>query len=412
MTYVEKIFAKVAKVPQVKVGQPVDLTPDLIVMYAWPNVSDYCLSIADEHPTADFSKIEMYIDHKLPSVSPADVAFHNKTIAWCKRHNVPVTYGQGINHQVTVERGLIKPGQVAMHFDRHINILGALGVFSVGTRLELIQSLILGKFSIITPKTIRVELENKLQDGVLGRDLFNRILYDHGPDAAPDQVLEFGGPGAINVSMDSRLTICCLAMFLGCMTAMFEPDELIKDFYRKNFNLDVSMEKGDPGCSYEKVIHYDLNTVEPMIVIPPKPQTAVPLKSVLGVPIQQGNINSCAGGRLEDIEIAARILKGKKVAYGFRLYITPSSNKILQDAVRLGYMETLTKAGAIFSSSTCDLCYGRQGVPADGDNVLTTGTLNVPGRMGNDTANLYIGSAAAVAASAINAEIADPRDYL
>jgi 3-isopropylmalate/(R)-2-methylmalate dehydratase large subunit len=381
-------------------------------MYAWPSVSDFCLSIADEYVDSNFTKLQMYIDHKLPCVSPADASFHNSTIKWCEQHNVPITYGQGIGHQLTVERGLVRPGHVVVHFDRHVNILGALGVFSVGTRMELIQALILGKFSIITPQTVRIELTGKLQDGVIGRDLLNRLLQDLGPDAAPDEVIEFGGSGAVNISIDSRLTICCLAMFLGCMTAMFEPDEVTKGFYRQHFNLDVPIEKSDSNCQYAKVIHYDLGSVEPMIVVPPKPQTAVPLKMAIGTPVQQGNIASCAAGRIEDIAIAARILKGRKIAKGFRLYITPSSINILQEAVRLGYMDALAQAGAFFSSSTCDFCYGRQGVPADGDNVITTGTLNVPGRMGNTAANLYIGSAAAVAAASITAAVVDPRDYL
>lgn len=411
-TLVQKIFARAANVESVEIGESVNLTPDLITMYDWPGISDYCIDMAEKYADLDTSKLVMYIDHKMPPATVADNAFHNKTIKFCKEHNVPCIIGQGIGHQITMERGMVNPGDVIVHFDRHVNSLGALGAFSVGTRLELILALGTGKFAIQTPETIRINFVGRLPDGVLGRDVFNRLLMDLGPAYSSDKVIEFGGPGAANISIDSRFTICNLALFLNGITCIFEPDCVTEAFYKENFAREINHLFSDSGCHYSEVLTYDLSAIEPMVVVPPRPQDAVPLRQVESIKIHQGNIASCAAGRMEDIEIAARILKGRKVAPNFRLYITPSSTKILNDATELGYIKTLMDAGAIITSSTCDFCYGKAGVLDDGETAIFTGTLNIPGRMGNVNADIYIGSSATVAASAITGTLTDPRCYL
>lgn len=411
-TMVQKIFARSAGLSAAPIGETVNIVPDLITMYDWPGISDYCLNMAEEYADLDTSKVIMYIDHKMPPCTIKDNAFHNQTIQYCKEHNIPCIIGQGIGHQLTLESGKVNPGDVVIHYDRHVNSLGAVGAFSVGTRLELIMALGTGKVAIQAPETIRIQLEGTMPDGVLGRDVFNRFLMDLGPAYASDKVVEIGGPGAASISIDSRFTICNMALFLNGITIMFEPDAVTRNFYEENFNRSIEPVLPDPDCHYSEVIHYDLSDFEPMTVVPPSPKSAVPLKEAEGIEIQQGNITSCAAGRLEDFEIAARILKGRKVHPGFRLYVTPSSKKVLLDATRLGYVETLMDAGAIITTSTCDFCYGNAGVLADGETALFTGTLNIPGRMGNVNSSIYIGSSATVAASAITGKITDPRKYL
>lgn len=397
---------------RVHANDSVNISPDHIAMYEWGSTSDYCIDFVTEHATLDTSKLTMFIDHKLPARLPADTALHNQTLQWCRTHSVPVIHAQGIGHQYMVDQGMVTPGDLVVHFDRHVNILGAIGVFAVGSRLEIIMALGTGTFPFQVPESVRIKLTGTLADGVMGRDLYAHLLHRFGPALSSDMVLEFGGEGAVRLSIDSRMSICCQAMFLGCVTALFDIDQTTTAYFKDHFNRDVAQVVPGADADYQRVIQIDLADIEPYVVVPPSPKDAVTLSSVAGLPIQQGYIGSCASGRIEDLAIAARILKGRKIAHGSRLYVVPSSKEVMKQACRLGYMEILADAGAFISSSTCDFCSGRQGALADGERGISTGTLNVPGRMGNINADVYNASAASVAAALVTGRITDPRALL
>lgn len=414
-TIVEKILARAAGQRAVKAGQNVQVEPDLVSMYDWEGISDYIFGVVEKElgKRVDGRKLILFIDHKVPATTPQERAFHLETIKWAKEHNVRIyPEGMGISLHLLAELGLVNPGDVVVHTDRHVNLLGGLCVFSVGTRLEVIMSLATGKFNIKVPETVRVNLQGHFRPGVMGRDLIHRIVGDMGPDGAMEQVLEFGGPASANVSMDSRLSICCMAMFTGATTAIFGTDTITRKYFQDNFLREVDVPDVDRNCEYAKILNYNLSELEPQIVVPPKPQNTAPLGESEGTLVQQGYIGSCASGRLEDLSVAAQILEGRNVAEGFRLFIVPSSNKVMAEAARLGYLENLLKAGAWISSPTCDYCYGKTQNLGDEEIAISTGPLNVPGRMGNVNADIYLASAASVAAAAINGVIADPRNFL
>jgi 3-isopropylmalate/(R)-2-methylmalate dehydratase large subunit len=201
-------------------------------------------------------------------------------------------------------------------------------------------------------------------------------------------------------------------MFIGATTAIFAPDDITFEYYQNQFSKEVNLPVSDSDCNFEKIIEYDLSNLEPQLVKPPRPQDTLPLRDFIGTRVQQGYIGSCASGRLEDLAIAAQILKGRKIADGFRLFVVPSSAEIMAKAANLGYLEKLIEAGAWISSPTCDFCYGKTQVLADGEVAISTGTLNVSGRMGNVNSEIYIGSAASVAAAAVLGSIDDPRNFL
>ena len=412
-TMVEKIFSrKLGKIA--KAGENVFLSPDKIIMYEWGSISDYVLDLVENElgcKNIDWSKLVLFIDHKLPAQNEKEQEFHLQTLKWAEDHDVEIYYGEGIGHQIISERGMVLPGDVAVHFDRHVNLLGAQSVFSVGTRLELIMSLVKGAFPIQVPRSVRAELTGALQPGVFGRDLLHYIVKDIGPGGSPDCVLELGGPGALSISMDSRLCLCGLALFVGATTAMFETDDVTVNYYNK-IGKSIEAFTADSDAEYFLKRNYNLSKLEPQIVVPPKPESTVNIKEVVGTPLQHGYIGSCAGGRMEDLEIAARILKGRKVAHNFRLIVNPTTNEIMKNAMKLGYIETLVEAGAWISSPTCDYCYGKIGAIAAGEAIMSSATLNVPGRMGSVDSDIYIGSAASIAAAALEGKIVDPRDFV
>jgi 3-isopropylmalate/(R)-2-methylmalate dehydratase large subunit len=414
-TLTEKIFARCSKKDHVKAGDMVEVEPDLLVMYDWEGISDYVFNLVEKEigRKIDGGKMILFTDHKMPPGSVREQAFHLESIRWAKEHNAKLI-PKAIGHQLLTEMGLVDPGNLAVHFDRHINLIGAVGALGIGSRLELICSLSTGTFSIQVPDTVQISLSGNLSPGVMGRDLFNCILRDLGPDGTFNHVVEYSGPGALNVSMDSRSTICCLAMFTGATAAIFVPDDVTKEFYSTNFHKNINIENlnSDPNSKFISALKYDLASIEPFIIKPPKPQDVHPIKEFYNQKIDQGFIGSCASGRLEDFEIASRILKGRKIANNFRLYIVPSSSKIMAEASQKGYLNILLEAGAWIGSPTCDFCYGKTQVLANNEIAISTATLNVPGRMGNVNSEIYIGSSATVASTAIEGKIADPRNFL
>ena len=262
------------------------------------------------------------------------------------------------------------------------------------------------------PATIRVELEGDFQYGVSGRDLIHKIIKDLGPDGGIGKVLEFVGDGARKMSIDSRMALLCQIMFCGAISGIFPADDKALTYLKNKTGKEFETVVSDPDATYFETIRYDLSLLEPHVVKPSSPGNACALKEVEDLEVQQGYLGSCASGRLEDIEIAARILKGKKIKPGFRLYVVPSSREVMVQAMESGALAALVDAGAFVSSPTCDFCYGKTQSLCAGERAVSTGTLNVPGRMGSIYSEIYQTSAAVVAATALTGKITDPRNYL
>jgi 3-isopropylmalate/(R)-2-methylmalate dehydratase large subunit len=225
-------------------------------------------------------------------------------------------------------------------------------------------------------------------------------------------VLELGGPGLASISIEGLQTVTGLAMFTGAISAIVNPNPATLAYAMPRARIRLDPVSSDSDAHYAAVHEVDLRAVEPTVVEPPSPANTRALADFIGLPVQAGYLGSCASGRLEDLRAAASILRGRRVAPGFSLNIVPTSQQIMVEAAREGLIATLVEAGAFVSSSSCDYCYGRIGTLTAGQRAVSTGTLNVPGRMGSADAQIYLCSAASVAAAAVEGRIADPRQYL
>jgi 3-isopropylmalate/(R)-2-methylmalate dehydratase large subunit len=325
---------------------------------------------------------------------------------------VPLYERKGIGHQVSAELGYATPGAMAVHFDGHISQLGTFGTLGMGIRRKFLEALVRERVQLKVPQTMRVNLTGTLQTGVMARDVFHHIVRELGPTAGRFQVMEISGPGLASISLEGRQTINCLAMFAGAVTSIMEPDNVTLPWVQPRQRLDIEPLYSDPDASYAAVHEIDISGLEPIVVIPPSPANTRNLAEHKGTKIDVGYLGSCASGRLEDLEIAARILKGKKIRDGFQLHVVPTSNDIMEAAAAKGYLTDIIGAGAFVQSSSCDHCFGRIGVMTKNQNAISTGTLNTPGRMGSTDSQIFIANAASVAAAALTGEITDPRDYL
>ena len=225
-------------------------------------------------------------------------------------------------------------------------------------------------------------------------------------------MLELGGNTIDNMSLEGRQSITCLAMFTGAITAIINPDERALSYIKERARIDIEPLFSDSNATYASRHEIDVSALEPIVVVPPSPADTRNLSEVAGTEVQVGYLGSCASGRVEDLELAADVLEGHKIKNGFQLNVIPTSQEIMEIAAQKGIITRLINAGAFISSSSCDYCFGRMGVMRAGQRAVSTGTLNVRGRMGSPDSEIYIVNAAAVAAAAIEGRITDPRPYL
>ena len=415
-TLTEKIFARTSGKDSAKAGDELLVKPDFVICYDFPGYSDMFFDTMEQEygikKLAEPERFAVFIDHMVPAIRPEEEDLHQHTRDWCERHEVPLFERKGIGHQVCAELGYATPGAMAVHFDGHISQLGTFGTFGMGIRRKFLEALVRERVQLKVPKTMRVNLTGTLQKGLMARDVFHHIVRELGPTASRFQVMEIGGPGLANISLEGRQTINCLAMFAGAVTSIMEPDEVTLPWIRPRQKLDIEPLYSDPDADYVAVHDIDISDLEPIVVIPPSPANTRNLTDFEGTKIDVGYLGSCASGRLEDLEIAARILKGKKIRDGFQLHVVPTSNAIMEAAAAKGYLTDIIASGAFVQSSSCDYCFGRLGVMSKGQNAISTGTLNTPGRMGSTESRIFIANAASVAAAALSGEITDPRKHL
>jgi len=262
------------------------------------------------------------------------------------------------------------------------------------------------------PKSIKFKISGKLQDGVMGRDVFEYILSQIGPDGAIYQVMEFTGPVVDEMSMDGRLSMCCLSVFTGAKLGIVNPDQKIIDWFKARTKVQFEPQVSDPDAVYAKTYEYDGSKIEPQVVIPPYRHTVENVGAVEGTEITSAFIGSCAIGRDEDLRIAARILKGRKVNSRVMFNITPGSSDAMARVDKEGVISTLLDAGCFICAPGCGMCPGFYTPLAKDEVCIASTTTNYPGRMGDESAQVYLGSPATVAASAIEGRITDPRKYL
>jgi len=415
-TIAEKILARCADRDSVRAGDDIRARPDFVIAYDFPGYTDVIFRQMKEEfgvkHVVEPSRYALFIDHRVPAVTTAEEDLHQITRDWGAEQGVPVYERKGIGHQVAAELGYATPGAFAVHFDGHISQLGTYGTLAIGLRRHLLEAFVKEHIMISVPKTVRVNLTGTLRRGVMARDIFHHIVRVLGPSSCRFQVLELGGEVIDNLTLEGRQAITCLAMFTGAITAIINPDNKALDYASPRARVLLDPVFSDPDAAYSAVHEIDVTDLEPVIVVPPSPANTENISDHIGTAVQVGYLGSCASGRLEDLRAAAQVLRGRQVAPGFQLNVVPTSQAIMQAAAEEGIIADLVAAGAFVTSSSCDYCFGRLGVMREGQRAVSTGTLNVRGRMGSRDSEIFIVNAAAVAAAAIEGKIVDPRDYL
>lgn len=353
----------------------------------------------------DRDKIVLVYDHLVPTSTIEDVRHFKIGDAFVEEHKLNnVHRSDGICHQIMVEKRYAKPGNIVFGTDSHTTTYGAIGCFSSGIGYTEMASILgTGEMWVRVPETIKVVIDGKLPKGVMAKDIILRILGDLRADGATYKAIEVTGTTVKELSIASRMSISNMAVEAGAKCCIFKPDEVTCQYFGID-KQDVEWIYADKDAVYSQEIHYDAEELEPLCACPSKVDNIKAVSQLEGTAIDQVFIGSCTNGRLEDIAIAAEILKGKTAKC--KLIITPASREIYLEAIKAGYIDILSAAGAMITHPACGLCCGRAGgIMADNEVVLATNNRNFLGRMGSAKVDIYLCSPATAAFSAIQGKI-------
>ena len=424
MTMVEKILAQASDQETARAGEVVEPRVDLAMSHEnGALVLNQFLEIYKdtglEARVWDPSKVAIIFDHRVPAES-AKTATNQKIVrefvgeqGIAKFHDIRGDEG-GICHQILPENGYVRPGYVVVGTDSHTTSHGALGAFAFGIgATEMASVWALGTvLNVEVPGTIKVVVRGEFSKHVLPKDLILYLIGEISAEGANFKVIEFHGEAIRSMPTSGRLTICNMSVEAGATSGIVPPDEETLNYLKDVAGVQetVATFHPDADAEYDRVIEIDASKLKPQIACPHTVDNVKPVDEVLGTPVQQIVIGSCTNGRLDDIETAAGILKGKKVARGVRMLVFPASGRIFREAMSKGYIAALMDAGAVVANSGCGPCLGiHQGALGDSEVALSTTNRNFKGRMGNPNSEVYLCSPAVAAASALTGVISDPR---
>ena len=409
MTMIENLLARKAGVKQVRPGDIVTVEVDMCVMIDL----QFATLWIEPSRIHDPDKVAVIMDHAVPAPTLKDAAGGPKARKFVADFGIQNFFDvgrHGICHQVIAENGLARPGEVLACTDSHTCAGGAYNTAARGLGpAELYSILCTGSTWFQIAPTVRYELTGQLPPEISGKDVFLYLADSYGN--ATNQNLEFSGPGLASVPLNDRRTIATQAAEISADFATFGVDELLAEFLAERSVQDYQPAAADFDAEYLDVRTIDLGALEPYVARPGTvSHNGVPVSDIEQRKIDQAFIGSCANGQLDDLRIAAQILRGRTVASGVRLLVTPASQQVYRDAMRLGYLQDIADAGGVVTNSTCGACFGyHMGVVGPGEVCLTSSTRNFTGRMGSTEAAIYMASSATVAASAIAGYITDPR---
>jgi 3-isopropylmalate/(R)-2-methylmalate dehydratase large subunit len=409
MTIIEKIFARKAGRESVAVGDTVVVDVDMTVLIDLQFATMWLQPLKIHDP----DKLAIVMDHAVPAPTIKDAEGGPRARKFAAEFGIERFFDvgrHGICHQVIAENGLARPGEVLACTDSHTCAGGAYNTAARGLGpAEVYSIMCTGSTWFQVSPTVRYELEGSKPDSVSGKDVFLHIANEYGDSANLN--LEYGGPGLASIPMHDRRTVATQGAEVSADFSTFEPDELLTSFLDARGVSGYDAAAADPDASYHDVRRVDLSVLEPFVA---KPGTVshngVPVSQLGRQKVDQAFIGSCANGQLEDLEIAANVLRGRTVAPGVRLLVTPASQAVYRDAMRLGYLQDIADAGGVVTNSTCGACFGyHMGVVGAGEVCITASTRNFTGRMGSTEAEIFMASPATVAASAVAGYITDAR---
>lgn len=433
-TFAEKALARASGQSSVVAGQIVDARPDVILSHDNTAAIWKIFRALGVERVKNPERLAITLDHAVPAPTTQHAQNHADVRRFVAEMGVTNFFeiGRGICHQVLSEEAIVLPGQTVLGADSHTPHFGWMGAFGAGIgRSEVAALWATGELWLRVPESIKITVVGRMGDWVTAKDLCLKIIGDLGADGGLYNSVEFHGDAIKSMSLESRMVIPNMMAEFGAKNAYLFPDDMVFDYLAPRLakrpesgdsqsptlnlqSLISSLQSHalypDPGAAYSAQYTFDASTLEPMIACPHTVDNVKPLSQVRGTKIQQAFLGTCTNGRLEDLEIAARVVRGKKIARGTRLLVIPASSEVLRQAMHFGYLETLADAGAVIGVPGCGPCMGNHmGIPAPGEVTISSANRNFRGRMGTRDSEIYLASPAVVAASAIAGVIDDPR---
>jgi homoaconitate hydratase family protein len=412
-TLTEKVLGRKAG-RDVQAGDVVTVSPDYVLSH------DNSAAIIQEFRKLGVGKVKapgkivIVLDHIVPAADEKYAQNHKSIREFVAEQAIPNFFdiNSGICHQVLPEQGFALPGLVIVGSDSHTPSYGALGAFATGIgRTETACTWATDEIWLRVPETMRIDLAGRLKPGVFAKDLSLKLIGDHGAEMANYKAVEFAGPAAPDFSVGARLTLANMSAEMGAKNGYFAPDAKALRWLEGRARGPVVPVSSDPDARYESVLAYDLDALGPQIACPHTVDNVKPVAAVAGKPVHQVLIGTCTNGRLEDLEAAAAILKGRRVHPSVRVLVIPASWEVYREALKTGALAVLAEAGCVILNSGCGPCLGgHEGLMAAGEVCLSTSNRNFRGRMGHRDSEIYLASPATAAATAVTGQITDPRE--
>ena len=416
MNITEKILAKASGKKAVHPAEIVDANVDVVMVHDLTGpLAVEAFNKIGVQKVWDNQKVVVILDHQIPAESIKAAELHKTMRQFAKEQKLRIyDVGRGgICHQVMPEKGHVVPGAVIVGADSHTCTYGAFGAFATGIgSTEAAAVMATGKIWLKIPKAVKFVVSGEFPKFVTPKDLILSIIGRVSVDGVTYESAEFTGPTVKAMSIAGRMTLCNMAVEMGAKNGIIEPDEATRKFLEGRVKAMPNFEalKSDKDAVYERTVEFDVSKLEPQVACPSSVDNVKPVSEVGDVPVEQAFIGSCTNGRIEDLRLAAQVLKGKRVKDGVRAIVIPASQEVYRQAMREGLLEIFTDAGAIVCGSACGPCLGGHiGLLAAGETCVSTSNRNFIGRMGSTQASVFLASPATVAASAVTGKITDPR---
>ena len=418
MHAIEKIFAKHSGRQSVTAGDVVTAKVDFAEINDLYLQTLYSFYEMGGEKVWDNSRAAFVFDHYAPAPTIKSAANQREMREFAKKNHLKFHFdiNSGVCHQVMAEAGVVCPGSIVVATDSHTTTHGAFGAVGTGCgATDMACILMTGELWFRVPEIIEIRLEGAPAAGVFPKDVILYVVGQLKADGAVYQAIDFTGSYVENLSVAGRMTLCNMAVEMGAKTAYMQPNQATLAYLAGRAVWPYQVETTDPGFVYETQYRFDVSAIEPQLSCPHSVDQVCPVSQVAAqdIPLDQGYIGSCTGGRVEDLEIAAKILRGRKIPAYSRLVIVPASTEVLSACMERGILTDLINAGATLTTPGCAACLGtHEGILAPGEVCITSTNRNFPGRMGSNQARIYLASPATVAASILNGKITDPRAYL